>query len=40
MPKIDAINEAVIDAPPMLVYKAILDELAGVTHLGVGSVSY
>ena len=32
MPKIDAINEAVIDAPPTAVYKAILNEYAGVTH--------
>jgi hypothetical protein len=32
MPKIDAINEAVIDAPPMVVYKALLNEVAGVTH--------
>ena len=32
MPKIDVISEAVIDAPPMVVYKAILNEIAGVTH--------
>ena len=32
MPKIDVIDEAVIDAPPMVVYKAILNEYAGVTH--------
>jgi hypothetical protein len=32
MPKIDSINDAVIDAPPMVVYKALLNEVAGVTH--------
>lgn len=28
----DALDEAIIDAPPAVVYKAILDEYAGVTH--------
>jgi uncharacterized protein YndB with AHSA1/START domain len=32
MPKIDVTDEAVIDAPPMGVYKAILNEFSGVTH--------
>ena len=32
MPKIDVISEAVIDSPPMVVYKALLNEIAGVTH--------
>jgi len=32
MPKIDVTDEAVIDAPPLVVYKAILDEFTGVTH--------
>jgi uncharacterized protein YndB with AHSA1/START domain len=33
MPKnIDVVDEAVIDSPPMVVFKAILDEYAGVTH--------
>jgi hypothetical protein len=32
MPKIDVIDEAVIESPPLVVYKAILDEFAGVTH--------
>jgi hypothetical protein len=32
MPKIDVLDEAVIDSPPMVVYKAILNEYAGVTH--------
>ena len=32
MPKIDVLDEAIIDAPPMVVYKAILNEYAGVTH--------
>ena len=32
MPKIDAVDEAIIDAPPMAVYKAVVDEYAGITH--------
>jgi hypothetical protein len=32
MPKIDAIDEGVIDSSPMVVYKAFLNEWAGVTH--------
>jgi hypothetical protein len=32
MPKIDVLDEAVIDSPLMVVYKAILNEYAGVTH--------
>jgi hypothetical protein len=32
MPEVDVLDEAVIDSPPMVVYKAILDEYAGVTH--------
>ena len=32
MPKIDVISEAVIDSPPLVVYKALLNEFAGVTH--------
>jgi len=32
MTRIDAFDEAVIDSPPMVVYKAILNEGAGVTH--------
>jgi hypothetical protein len=33
MPKdIDVVDEAVIDSPPLAVYKAILNEFAGVTH--------
>jgi hypothetical protein len=32
MPRIDVLDEAVIDSPPMVVYKAILNEYAGVTH--------
>ena len=32
MPRIESIDEAIIDAPPMVVYKAVLDEYAGVTH--------
>jgi hypothetical protein len=33
MPKADATDEAVIDAPPLVVYKAVLDEYAGRTML-------
>ncbi len=32
MPKPESIEEAVIDAPPTVVHKAILNEYAGVTH--------
>jgi len=32
MPKIDVTDEAVIDSPPMVVYKAILNEYAGITR--------
>jgi len=32
MPKIDVLDEAIIDSPPMVVYKAILNEYAGVTN--------
>ena len=32
MPKIDTTDEAIIDAPPNLVYKAILDVYSGVTN--------
>ena len=32
MPKIDAVDEATIDASPMAVYKAVVDEYAGLTH--------
>ena len=32
MPKIDAVDETIIDASPLAVYKAVMDEYAGVTH--------
>ena len=32
MPRIDVTDEAVIDAKPIVVYEAILNEFAGVTH--------
>ena len=32
MPKYDVFDEALIDAPPLVVYKAILDEYAGITN--------
>ncbi len=32
MPKIDVVDEGIVDAPPNVVYRAILNEFAGVTH--------
>ena len=32
MPKFDAFDEAVIEAPPVTVFKIILDEFSGLTH--------
>jgi len=32
MPKINSLDESVIDASPMVVYKAVLNEFGGVTH--------
>jgi hypothetical protein len=32
MPKIETLDEAVIDDQPLVVYKAVLNEFAGVTH--------
>ncbi len=32
MPKIDVTDEGIVGAPPVVVYEAILNELAGVTH--------
>ena len=32
MPKIEVVDEAVINASPQVVYKAIIEEYAGVTH--------
>jgi len=32
MPKIDVTDEGIVDAPPKVVYRAILNELAGATH--------
>jgi hypothetical protein len=33
MPKnVDVLDETVIDSPPLVVYKAILNEFAGTTH--------
>ena len=32
MPKIDVVDETVIDSPPLIVFKAILNETAGITH--------
>ena len=33
MPKFDVTDKVVIDAPPMAVYKTLLDEFAGLTYL-------
>jgi hypothetical protein len=33
MPKANAIDEAIIDAPPLVVYRAVLDEYSGRTKL-------
>jgi hypothetical protein len=40
MPKIDVTDEAIIDSPPLEVYKAILDEYAGVTHWFMPILAY
>jgi uncharacterized protein YndB with AHSA1/START domain len=40
MPKYELVDEAVIDAPPILVYKAVLDEYAGVTHWFMPLIEY
>jgi uncharacterized protein YndB with AHSA1/START domain len=40
MPKIDRLDEAVIDSPPLVVYKAILDEYAGATHWWMPHLEY
>jgi hypothetical protein len=40
MPKYELIDEAVIDAPSMAVYKAVLDEYAGVTHWFMPYIEY
>ena len=40
MPKIDVTDEAVIDAPPMEVYKAILNEYAGITNWFMPILAY
>ena len=40
MPKIDVVSEAVIDSSPMEVYKALLDEIAGVTNWWMPYMQY
>ena len=40
VPKIDVLNETVIDSPPMVVYKAILNEYAGVTYWWMPTVEF
>jgi hypothetical protein len=39
MPKYDVIDEGFVDAQPIVVYNAVLDELAGITHWGPPNVS-
>lgn len=40
MPKYELVDEAIIDAPPMVVYKAVLDEYAAVTHWFMPYIEY
>jgi uncharacterized protein YndB with AHSA1/START domain len=40
MPRIDVVSEAVIDSSPMEVYKALLDEIAGVTNWWMPYMQY
>jgi len=40
MPKIDVVSEAIIDSPPMEVYKAFLDEISGVTNWWMPYMKY
>jgi len=40
MPKIDVVSEAVIDSPPMAVYKALLDEVSGVTQWWIPDMAF
>jgi hypothetical protein len=40
MPKIDVTDEAIIDSPPLEVYKTVLDEYSGVTHWFMPILAY
>lgn len=40
MPKIDVLNEGVINGSPMEVYKAILDEVSGTTHWWMPDIEF
>ena len=40
MPKFEVIDGAVMDAPPMAVFKAVLDEYSGVTHLWMPDLEF
>jgi uncharacterized protein YndB with AHSA1/START domain len=40
MPKIDYVGEVIIDNPPMAVYKALLNEVAGVTQWWMPSMAF
>ena len=40
MPKYDVIDEGVIDAQPIVVYKTVYDELSGTTHWSPPNISH
>jgi hypothetical protein len=40
LPKFELVDEAIIDALPLVVYKAVLDEYAGVTHWFMPYIEY
>lgn len=40
MPKYNVVDEGVVEAEPMVVFKAVMDELAGVTHWSPPNVTY
>ncbi len=40
MPKFVVVDEAIINAPPLAVYKAILNEYSGVTHLWLPELEF
>lgn len=40
MPRIDSVDEDIIDSPPMAVYKALLDEVSGITNWWMPSMAF
>lgn len=40
MPKFEVVTQGVISAPPMAVYKAVMDEYSGVTHLWLPDLEF